>query len=410
MNVRHLSKVLATLMMGLFFCATVNAQSTEESMEAGGDNRGWNVSAAVGTSVFLGDVKTNPLLPTLRDRGELRYVAALGGERRVNDWLAARAHLAYTHVVGTRKAWDVHFQSFIWESGLTALIYPVNIFTGYDNTRFADFFVVAGIGAINYNTTLYQYSTGNVLAKRGYGNGRGIGGTTLSGILLGGLGADFRLSDKLDFRVEITNKGIDNDLLDTWKSKFRYDVYNHFTLGVVYKFGQRGGGDDLAWASDNNQAGLDLWSNLPPKKEEEEPQEKKDVTDNIQFTPVLELPAETPQPEPVTIVTPEQSQPETITEIPVAQPVASVPASEFRVQIFASNRPFSKATLAKRFKLNENEITEDRFEQFYVYSVGSFSTMEEAMAMRDKLRRENGVSDAFVTIWENGRRTGPRFR
>ncbi len=381
----------------------VRAQEGIDLMEGNGDNRGWNVSAAVGTSVFMGDIKTNPLLPALKDLSELRYVAQLGGERRFNPWIAARLHFAYSHVLGTRKPWDVHFQSFVWEGGLTGLFYPVNLIAGYDDSRFADFFIVAGIGALNYNTTLYQYSTGNVLAKRGYGNGRGISGTTLSGAAFGGIGADFRLSDKLDFRFEITNKGIDNDLLDTWKSKFRFDVFNHMTFGVVYKFGQRGGGSNIPAPSPDNQGGGDFWLNMPQK-----PQEKKDVTDNIQFTPVIEVPTEPEKP---------ASEPETkivetpvITPEPVAKPQPSTLANEFRVQIFAANKPFSKSALAKRFRLSESEIVEDRFQQFYIYSVGSFSTMDEAMAMRDKLRRDNGVSDAFVTIWENGQRVGPRFK
>ncbi len=405
---QHLTTVLLTLLTATLL-NTVSAQEAIELPEGGEDNRGWNVSAAVGTSVFLGDIKTNPLLPALKDLSELRYVAVLGGERRFNPWIAGRLHFAYSHVLGTRKPWNVHFQSYVWESGLTGLFYPINLFTEYDESRFADFFIVAGIGAINYNTTLYQYNTGNVLAKRGYGAGRGISGTTLSGILLGGLGADFRLSDKFDLRVEIKNKGISNDKLDIWESNFRFDVYNHITFGLVYKLGQGSRGSDLSLPPDTNKDGIDLWSNIPAK-----PQEKKDVTENLQFTPVIEIPAEKPkaEPEAVTVTDPVSAAVFTQTQtlpnpVPVVKPVA---ANEFKVQVFATSRPFSKAELAKRFRLNENEISEDRFQQYYIYSVGSFASMDEALSMRDKLRRENGVSDAFVTIWENGQRVGPRFK
>ncbi len=396
----HFFPTLAIFLLLIVNFQDMKAQEGIDLMENAGDNRGWNISAAVGTSVFLGDIKTNPLLPALRDLSELRYVALLGGERRFNPWIAARLHFAYSHVLGTRKPWDVHFQSFVWESGLTGLLYPVNLFSGYSDTRFADFYIVAGLGLLNYNTTLYQYTTGNVLAKRGYGNGKGIGGTTVAGLAIGGIGVDFRLSDKLDFRFEITNKGIDNDLLDTWKSNFPYDVYNHLTLGLVYKLGQRGGDSQIPDHSAGDQDGGDFWSNMPQK-----PQEKKDVTDNIQLTPVIEVPteAETQVAEPEII----------IVETPaiIIEPIQpGVPSNEFRVQIFAANKPFSKSTLSRRFRISESEIVEDRFQQFYIYSVGSFSTMEEAMAMRDKLRRENGVSDAFVTIWENGQRVGPRFK
>ncbi|HMM11072.1 MAG TPA: hypothetical protein PKE03_03145 [Bacteroidales bacterium] len=407
MKNNQLLALLGSIMLFLSLSVMVRGQEAAVVIEGDEDNRGWNISAAGGTSVFLGDIKTNPLLPSFKDKNELRYVAVLAGERRFNPWIAGRLHFAYSHVLGTRQEFNVHFQSFVWEAGLTGLFYPINLLAGYNDARFADFYIVAGIGALNYNSTLYQYTTGNVLAKRGYGNGKGIDGTTLAGALVGGLGADFRLSDKLDLRFEIVNKGIQNDLLDVWESGFEYDIYNHMTLGLVYKLGQRGSSRSLGIPEQQNQALGDIWSNVPQK-----PAEKKEVTDNLQFTPVLEVPAEAEKPaekpaeEPVAKPV---TEPAVQTE-PVAKPQTSVAASEFRVQIFAASRPFSKSVLAKRFRLNENEIAEDRFEQFHIYSVGSFSTLEEALAMRDKLRRENGVSDAFVTIWENGKRVGPQFK
>jgi hypothetical protein len=386
-----------------FTLVPVRGQEVNDLYEETEGYPGWNISAAVGTSIFLGDIKTNPLLPALKDRSELGYVAMLAGERRFNPWIASRLHVSYSHVLGTKKLWNVHFQSFVWESGLTGLFYPINFFTGNSDMRFADFYIMAGIGAINYNTTLYQYTSGVELAKLGYGYGKGIGGTTLSGVLIAGLGADFRLSDNFDLRVEISNKGLSNDLLDTWKSNFPFDVYNHFTFGLVYKLGQRGSEKDRSLAPENNQDFANLWSNLPAK-----PQEKKEVTDNLQFTPVLEIPEEKPAAEPAPELSPATDTSKILT--PVAKPDAPSPVNEFRVQIFAAIRPYSKAALAKKFRLNENHIVEDRFQQFYVYSVGSFGTMDEALAMRDKLRLNNGVSDAFVTIWENGQRVGPRFK
>lgn len=366
-------------------------------------SRGWNISGAVGTSVFLGDIKTNPLLPALKDQSELRYVATVGIERRFNPWIATRGHIAYSHVLGARKSLNVHFKSFVWDAAISGLLYPVNLFAGYDEARFADFYIVAGIGAINYNTTLYQLSTGNILAQRGYGRGRGIAGTTYSSALMGGIGVDFRLSDKVDFRFEIVNKGIGNDLMDTWKSEFPFDVFNHLTFGIVYKLGQRAGSFQPNLDPQSNQKAPDVWANAPAK-----PIESKEVTDNLQFTPVIEIPAEPEKQVVEPVIEPE------ITIEPTPQPpvLASSmpPTNEFKVQIFASKKPFNKSVLAKRFKLNDNTIVESRFQKFYIYSVGSFTTMEEAMALRDKLRRDNGISDAFVTIWENGQRTGPDFK
>jgi len=41
---------------------------------------------------------------------------------------------------------------------------------------------------------------------------------------------------------------------------------------------------------------------------------------------------------------------------------------------------------------------------YYIYTIGSFDTYEQARTARDILRRVNGIRDAFVVAFRNGYR------
>lgn len=76
----------------------------------------------------------------------------------------------------------------------------------------------------------------------------------------------------------------------------------------------------------------------------------------------------------------------------------------FRVQIRAKyQKKMSRDALADRYNINE-EIYEDYHEGYYIYTVGNFSTYEQAKRKRDQLINQHGVPDAFVTAFKNGER------
>jgi len=93
------------------------------------------------------------------------------------------------------------------------------------------------MGLTNYNTEVYDLSTKQVVQNVGNGSGKGIGGSTLQGIMTGGLGLDFRLSDKINLNLESANRIMNSDDMDGRVSGFIYDVYNYTSIGLSYKLG-----------------------------------------------------------------------------------------------------------------------------------------------------------------------------
>ncbi|MCF8307929.1 MAG: porin family protein [Bacteroidales bacterium] len=76
----------------------------------------------------------------------------------------------------------------------------------------------------------------------------------------------------------------------------------------------------------------------------------------------------------------------------------------FRVQIRAKyQKKMSKEVIANQFNLNER-IYEDFHNGYYIYTIGDFSTYEQARRKRDRLINQHGVNDAFVTAFKNGER------
>ncbi len=76
----------------------------------------------------------------------------------------------------------------------------------------------------------------------------------------------------------------------------------------------------------------------------------------------------------------------------------------FRVQIRAKyQRKMSKEAIKNQYNLDDR-IYEDRHGGYYIYTVGNFSTYEEAKQKRQTLNRRHGITDAFVVAFVDGKR------
>jgi len=77
---------------------------------------------------------------------------------------------------------------------------------------------------------------------------------------------------------------------------------------------------------------------------------------------------------------------------------------QFKIQIRAENKtriPLQR--LANKYHIRE-QITEDHYDEWYRYSVGSFNTYLEAIEYRNKVRNEYNIRDAFIVAYQNGTR------
>ena len=326
---------------------------------------------------------------------------------RFNYIFSLRGQALYGQIAGTRRSADYFFEGDYIEFNLNTAIDLNNLFGRKRMDRFASAYVLVGLGLTNYNSTIYQLSTSKIQRKIGFGNGSGLGGRTLEGILSGGIGVNFRVNDHFIINFETANRIMNSDNMDGWVNGFKYDVYNYTSVGLSYRFGMK-----KAKAASPPPSPLATSHNvkeIPPVQPQAKP-EKKPCT--VEMKPVMppattKAPAKKPEKQPQKPVTPVQQpvqQPEA-TKTVVAPATPPKPMLEYRVQIRAKyGRPVSIAWLGRKYGLPQNEIREDKHNGYYIYTVGSYETYNQARTRRDQLRSRFGITDAFVVAFKNGYR------
>jgi len=76
----------------------------------------------------------------------------------------------------------------------------------------------------------------------------------------------------------------------------------------------------------------------------------------------------------------------------------------YKIQILANNgRPYAIVKTANKLNIEANTIYEEKTGNWYQYTTGKFSTMEEAKAYLQELKA-NGAEDAYIVKYENGKR------
>ncbi len=77
----------------------------------------------------------------------------------------------------------------------------------------------------------------------------------------------------------------------------------------------------------------------------------------------------------------------------------------YKVQVLANNgRPYAIVKLAAKLGVNANELYEDKYANWYQYTLGKYSTAEEAAKYAKELRAK-GFDGAYVVKFVNGKRT-----
>ncbi len=373
---------------------TVNAQ--------GGDAPNWNVNINAGTSLFFGDVKQYKLWPVTNNENEWRMGAGLMVSRQFSPVFGVRGQGLYGQLSGTRRASNMFFENSYLEFNINGTVNINNLFGEKRGDRFVNVYLTGGIGIVNYNTYVYTLDTKQQIASVGNGNGKGIGGRTLEGILTGGLGIDFRLNDKMSLNLESANRIMNSDMMDHWVNGFPYDVYNYTSVGLTYRFGVKKSSRGITPSTYKRE--------IPQEQYEVQP--KQEQPENVQ--PPAEEPLPVPVPvevkkeKPAEVVVPVEPKPEPKKAEPEVAVKETAPAPkefEYRVQIRARyNRPLSKAYLSSKYNIPQQDIMEDMHNGYYIYTVGSFDTYEQARRERNRLRSYNGVTDAFVVAFKNGER------
>lgn len=362
----------------------------------------WIARISGGTGIFLGDIKQNPLLPSGTGKSEWRFGGSLSVEYRFNPVLSLRGQSLYTGLAGTKTSANRYFNADLIEGTLGVGFYPVNIFST-SNSRFAEFYLIAGFGVTNFNSKLYELSNENLVSSSGGGSGIGIGGMTLEPILTAGFGVDFPLTGNWMISFETTNKLLTNDLLDLTDSNFPYDVYNFTSLGLAYRFGMKSAGK-VTGIKVKETTAEDIYISTLPVNPETQPTVKEEV--KTEELPLLN-----------TVITIKENEPaKTVEEIttistplietlqPAVNDINKLKSTGYRVQILACSKKINLETLSKKTGIAADLISESIYNGLFIYTTGSYENYEQVVVARKTIRNKPATADAFVVYFEEGQR------
>ncbi len=363
----------------------------------------WELNLNGGSSIFFGDVKQYQWVPVSHNENEWRFGAGLQFGRQLSYVFGVRGQALYGQLAGTKREWKRYFQSDYIETNLNFTVNFNNIFGNKRSDRFFNVYMITGIGLTQYNTTVYELGTNKILAKVGNGNGKGISGRTLEGILTLGMGADIRINNKLHVTLESVNRGMNSDAYDHWEKGFPFDVYNYTSLGVSWRFIKKSKpppyqntGNETPYYEYETDTATQNEDVVAP--EPVQPGQQVEVLEIEEQKPV-EPPAEATTAGAATATTGAATAVSTTGQQP--QPPAK-PNPEYRVQIKAKyGKPLSIEKLSVQYNLPVDEIREDRHNGYYIYTVGSYATYNEARDRRNVIRNVNGIYDAFVVAFNN---------
>ena len=372
--------------IGIFlFLPCSNIQAQTQTSTAHKNQSYFYLNANFGNSLFLGDLKEKKFWPaSVNGHSEWRMGFGLQAGWQISPVFGLRGQTLYGQLAGVSSSSNEYFQSDYFEFNLNGTVSLSNLISGYNADRKWDVYLLAGIGLTNYNSTLYNLTDDTKLARLGYGSGKGLGGRTLEGILLGGLGVTYHINDKWSLQFETANRGVNSDAMDFTKTNnAKHDFYHYTSLGVVFRFGK---GKSKAHYRSSETHSIPLLDTKP------------DTTMKQNQGQPIQPPAKQP-------VKKEVKQPQKKVEQPVRTILPVQPRIEYRVQIRARyGKPVSLDYLSNKYNIPKSQIRTNMHKGYYIYTVGSYDAYSQAKARREILRTQNGVTDAFVVEFKNGRR------
>ena len=368
----------------------------------------WQINLSGGTSLFFGDLKQPGFLPVSTNNNEWRTGGGLMITKQFSPVFGLRGQGLYGQLAGTLRVANQYFENDYIEFNLNATLSLTNLFRRYDPTRCCNVYLLAGVGLLNYNTTVYDLRTAIMIARVGDGYGHGIGGRTLEGMVMGGIGIDFRLNDRWNINLETASKAVNSDMMDHMVGGFKYDTYNYTSVGISYKFGMgnKPKGERVPVQIGTPPTRNVIKSNLISTQTQ---QTNKAVSKQPEISALIRpvQPPATKEIQQVNKVNPAKEVTQQINQ-PVEksqyrQPVQ--PRFEYRVQIRARyGHTISTTYLASKYHIERWKIREDKHNGYYIYTIGSYDTYEQARTARDSIRRSSGISDAFIVAFKNGYR------
>ncbi len=236
-EVTSFGKLFRCLIAGAFIMFTLPSMFAQDHLTPEQFTGRWEMGIHGGTSLFFGDIKEKLIFPISTNVNEWRWAGGLNVGYQISPVFKVLLQGIYGTLSGTRRKWNVYFEAEYFETNMVVNVNFNNLFGDKRVKRRASVYGVLGIGIMQHNTAIKDLTTSEVIKTEGYGNGSGINGMTIEGVLTYGLGFDFIISSHWSCRAESVNRAINTDRLDGFEDQFPYDVYNYTSVGIVYRFG-----------------------------------------------------------------------------------------------------------------------------------------------------------------------------
>jgi len=379
---------LRMLLIGCILILVCNALFAQKKVEEKSilSNK-WSLDINGGSTQYWGYLNSRNFATTLKHTPTFGYGIVL--TRQFSPIWSIRGQFLMGQLKGRKELFsdndfaNLNYYSDFYEGNITIKMSFTDLFKGYKPDRSFTVYGLAGLGLSNFQGETYNYLTGIVVNKFGYGSGKGISGYELDGMATAGIGMSFKLSKSMNFTFENSMKFIQENKLNERNGTFKFDMYGYSSVGLSYKFGFKKETKNVPVIKNDNQ--------LKPVNTATKPAEvKKEVVP----TPVKK---EAPVPAPV------KTEPKPAPAEPVKRPVNVAMFTGYKVQILATLSPASFDNIMLQYHLKE-EIREDHIDKWYRYSVGEFKNFKEANNYRKLLYSRNKIMDAFIVKFVNGRR------
>jgi len=319
----------------------------------------WYLGINLGPDFYYGDLRTKSFLPNKN----VSLAGSLFLQYHFNDIFGLRIQLLPGGLNGSKmvekegKTIEESFTGIFIEANVNGTVNFFNLFSpGKPERRFFIYGTV-GVGYSGWYSKLlnkvYNYdslSTDNPLKN-----------FHSSLVLPVGVGAIFKISEKIQANVEWTWRSYLSDQLDNTIGGYKFDMVDYLAVGISLRVGGKG-------------------------------KHQKENLNVLDYRyPVY--PVTYQQPEPVR--TPQAEPP-----VPVQQSYTQE-EYDYVVQIFAFDKHnYSAEWIRKRYKIGR-EVRREQEGTLSRYFVGNFRDIQSAKALRDEMLQK-GIHDAFIVAYKNG--------
>lgn len=385
-----MKRILTFLCIIIILLSGLQLSSQNNNFEKGLLNN-WSINVNIGNTQYFGDIK-NSYNPFSLIKYNTAWAYGFMVSKQISPVFGIRTQFIKGRIKGRKESnasgtpANLSLYADYFEINMNTNVDLLNIIMDYNSERLINLYGIFGIGLNNLQGESKYYTTNKIIRSFGHGEGSGIGGWQVEGMLFAGGGAKVRLSNSFEANAEISFKFIGNDDIDGISGGFKYDSYSYNSIGISYKLGN-------AISKKKVIIQEPIIKDIEPEK----------ITEPIVIDTIVEEPKvveEVKKEEPIIIET-KTIAPEPIT-IQTPIPLTNV-SKEFKVQILASKTKVNTASIQKRFNINET-IREDFDGTWYRYSVGSFQEFWKAKEEAKKLISKNKVYGAFVVGFKDNER------